>query len=74
MSEKNFKPLIIIICLIMFTACSTKRKGFIFRNYHALTARDNGYFNAKLKVEEGAKTLSDAHEDKFDRITSRQAS
>jgi len=56
--------------MMLTFSCSTKRKGFIFRNYHALTARDNGYFNAKLKVIETEITLSEAHIDKYDRILS----
>ena len=56
--------------MILNSSCSTKRKGIVFRNYHALTARDNGYFNAKLKVIDGAQVLSDAHVDKYDRVLS----
>ena len=38
------------------------------RTYHGITAKYNGYFNARIKVKEGAERLADQHEDKYDRI------
>lgn len=54
--------------LLLLWGCSTKKNGFINRAYHDLTARDNGYFNATLRVQEGVKRLEDANVDRYDRI------
>jgi tetratricopeptide (TPR) repeat protein len=49
-------------------SCSTNKNRFINRTYHALLARDNGYFNARILVEEGEQKLAASQEDKFDRL------
>ncbi len=38
------------------------------RNYHALTAHYNGYYNAKIKVADGAQKLADSDKDDYNKI------
>ncbi|MEO8086063.1 MAG: tetratricopeptide repeat protein [Bacteroidota bacterium] len=49
------------------SACKNTKSGFVSRNYHDLTARYNGLYNANLKIAEGAQTLSNAQPDIYDR-------
>lgn len=50
---KNFHRIIIYsLSLISLLACSVKKDKMINRNYHALTARDNKYFNANVLFNE----------------------
>lgn len=52
--------------VFLFASCSTKKNNIISRTYHGVTAKYNGYFNAKIKVKDGAERLANQHEDKFD--------
>jgi hypothetical protein len=36
--------------------------------YHKTTAHYNGYFNARERVKQGAKTLATSQVDRYDRI------
>ncbi len=51
-----------------FTSCSRQKNALVNRTYHKVTARDNGFFNAREKVKEGAKTLAESHIDQYDRL------
>jgi tetratricopeptide (TPR) repeat protein len=57
-----------VLVLFLFASCSTKKNTLLSRTYHGVTAKYNGYFNAKIKVKEGADRLANQHEDKYDRI------
>jgi tetratricopeptide (TPR) repeat protein len=37
---------VISICFLLFSSCSTENNTFINRNYHSITAKYNGYYNA----------------------------
>ncbi|MCB0395245.1 MAG: tetratricopeptide repeat protein [Flavobacteriales bacterium] len=56
---------IVGISLLMLASCSTKKNSFVNRNYHNLTARYNGYFNAKESVKEGVAGLEKGHIDDY---------
>ncbi|MFI5219665.1 MAG: hypothetical protein ACHQNT_09260 [Bacteroidia bacterium] len=56
------------IILLIFTGCSRQKNTVVSRNYHKLTARDNGYFNARELVKAGTKTLAESHTDQYDRL------
>ena len=58
----------LIIATFLISSCSTKKNTIFSRTYHGVTAKYNGYFNAKIKVKEGAASLANQHEDKYDRI------
>jgi tetratricopeptide (TPR) repeat protein len=67
---KNFPGYLILLVTgyLLLSGCSTTKNRFINRVYHSLLARDNGYFNARILVEEAEQKLSLSQEDKFDRI------
>ncbi len=56
------------VLFLLTAGCSTKKNTFFSRNYHGVTTKYNGYFNARLRVQEGAAQLAKSHEDKYDRI------
>ena len=55
------------IALILF-GCSTEKNSAINRGYHNVTARYNGYFNAKESVNEGIGKLNDSHKENYEEI------
>src|SRR5829696_6688683 len=67
---KGIKFLPIIAALVLIASCSTKKNTIFSRAYHNTTAHYNGYFNGRLKLEEGVGKLAEQHTDKYDRILS----
>ena len=49
-----------VIILNMFS-CSTKKKTFIHRKYHNITAKYNGYFNGKESLKQGIKKIEKSY-------------
>ncbi|MGI8892811.1 MAG: hypothetical protein ACR2GN_05060, partial [Bacteroidia bacterium] len=68
LTHKNRLFLLSLLVLFLFTSCSTKKNTILSRTYHGVTAKYNGYFNAKLRVKDGAERLASQHEDKYDRV------
>ena len=68
MIRKFFRPAFAILFLVMLFSCSTKKNTFLSRNYHSVTAQFNGFYNAKLKVEDGAQKLADSDKDDYNKI------
>ncbi|MBS1763816.1 MAG: hypothetical protein JSS90_02485 [Bacteroidetes bacterium] len=64
----RIKIVLVITPLLFLISCSTKKNTVVNRAYHNLTAHYNGYFNARERVKEGAKTLAASHTDHYDRI------
>ncbi|MEZ5108466.1 MAG: hypothetical protein R2829_05770 [Bacteroidia bacterium] len=64
----RIKLALVFTPVLLFFSCSTKKNTVVNRAYHNLTAHYNGYFNARERVKEGAKTLADSHTDHYDRI------
>jgi tetratricopeptide (TPR) repeat protein len=58
------------ILLLVFSACSTQKNTFINRNYHSITTKYNGYFNARESYREGVRRLVNMHEDNYEEILS----
>ena len=63
LNNNNYIP-IILFCLII-SSCSTKKKTFVHRKYHDITARYNGYFNGKESLKYGILKLEKAHKDDY---------
>jgi len=65
---------IFFIALFLFGSCSAKKKSRsstpsrVKVLYHDITARDNGYFNAKLKFNTSIKKLAAQHKDNYEEI------
>ncbi len=67
MHSSGLKIFIVFAIVIFLNACKNTKSGFVSRNYHDLTARYNGLYNANLKIDDGAQKLSDAQADIYDR-------
>ncbi|HSV89162.1 MAG TPA: tetratricopeptide repeat protein, partial [Bacteroidales bacterium] len=67
---KIIKPLLQglagLVMIYFFSACSTQRNTWVNRNFHAINAKYNGYFNARENFRAGMKRLAEMHQDYFD--------
>ncbi len=62
--------LVLLVLLLVASACSTQKNTFINRNYHSITTKYNGYFNARESYRQGLKRLTDVHEDNYEDVLS----
>ena len=53
--------------LTVWMSCSNTKDNFVNRTFHNLSAHYNGYYNARLKMEEGLTNLANNHTDAYDR-------
>ena len=67
MKEKtrNNRLIILLISVLLITSCSTKKKTYVSRKYHNITAKYNGYFNGKESLKYGIKKLEESHTDDY---------
>lgn len=56
--------------LFAFVGCSTQKNSWTNRNYHSISAKFNGYFNARESYRQGVKRLAEQHQDNFDDVLS----
>ena len=61
---------IIILLWVFLAACSTQKNTFMNRNYHSITTKFNGYFNANESYREGVARLQNLHEDDYENVLS----
>lgn len=54
--------------MLLLNACGPNKDNFFNRRYQNLLARDNAYFNARLKLAEALKTLAASHADDHTRV------
>lgn len=67
--KKSSLIIILIIFALGFNACkSSKKNTLIKRAYHNVTAHYNGYFNAKLRIDNAERQQEKAFQDKFEDI------
>ena len=67
--KKSSLIIILIIFALGFNACkSSKKNTLIKRTYHNVTAHYNGYFNAKLRIDNAERQQEKAFQDKFEDI------
>ena len=61
-----------MLVLFLLSACAggkrSNKDSLLSRAYHDITARDNGYFNAKLLLAYSAETLWESQEDDFSEV------
>lgn len=57
-----------LLMILLLGACSTEKNARINRGYHNMTARYNGYFNAKELIKESLKTYSEGNKEDFSKI------
>jgi len=60
--------LIIAIGLMLLAGCSTKKKNFMSRGFHNLTAKYNVYWNGKESMKEGVRALEKGHADNYEEL------
>ena len=46
----------------------SKKQSLLKRAYHNLTARDNGYYNARLRLNDAIKKIEDEHKEDYEHI------
>lgn len=72
MKRKILHITIAILSLFYLSACSSSKKStknnWVSRSYHDVTARDNGYFNAKLLMAQNEEMLWNSQADNYDEI------
>ena len=61
---------LLLIYLIIFSSCGTRKNNVISRSYHGTTTHYNYFFNARERVKQGAATLATSHQDKYDHLIS----
>ncbi|MCB0428547.1 MAG: tetratricopeptide repeat protein [Flavobacteriales bacterium] len=68
--KSNIRLALVLILGITLTwwGCSTRKNTFVSRQYHNLTSRDNGYFNAREGVKEAVAQMEKNHVDDFTQI------
>ncbi len=57
-----------LLLFLIISSCSTKKKTFVHRKYHDITARYNGYFNGKESLKYGILKLEKSHNDDYSKI------
>lgn len=65
LSNKHIYILSLVI-ITLLGACKSTRYGIIKKTFHNVTAHYNGYFNAKLKVDNTELQNNKAFQDKYD--------
>ncbi len=70
--KKRINPRIAVylILLVMGWSCSTQKNTFVNRNFHSITTKYNGYFNARENYLEGLRSLDQMHEDNYEDVLS----
>ncbi|MGB0917598.1 MAG: hypothetical protein ACPGU4_08410, partial [Flavobacteriales bacterium] len=53
---------------LLMVGCSTKKKNFLSRGYHNLTAKYNVYWNGKEAMKAGVEKLEKSHSDNYEEI------
>jgi len=65
----RYIPLFILaIGMMLVSGCSTKKKNFLSRSYHNVTAKYNVYWNGKEAMKEGVEKLEKSHSDDYEQI------
>lgn len=67
--KHNTYIFLLLFCVII-SSCSTKKKTFIHRKYHDITAKYNGYFNGNENLKYGIKKLEKSQKDDYSNILS----
>ena len=60
-----------VLCFCSLSACKTSSKpSFLKRTYHNITAHYNGYFNAKMKIDQVVSQNEGSAKDQYDQLLS----
>ncbi|MEE4177327.1 MAG: tetratricopeptide repeat protein [Bacteroides sp.] len=64
------RGLLFALFLFVLLGCSTQKNSWISRNYHSISAKYNGYFNARESYRQGLARLAEQHQDNYDEVLS----
>lgn len=71
MKKFSLNQLIVLwIGLLMLGSCSTQKNTLVNRNFHSITTKYNGFFNARESYREGLRRLEQSHEDNYEEVLS----
>jgi len=59
---------VLLLELLFFSSCSTKKKFWVNRQYHNTTAKFNGYFNGTQSLNQGIKKIQEDHKEDYTAI------
>ena len=65
MKNTLFNSISILLCTLLFIACSTKRNSFLARNNHALSTKYNILYNGDIALAKGIEDLKTQYKDNF---------
>ena len=54
---------ILVVCMIFFVGCSTKKNTFTSRTYHNITAHFNAYFNGNEALKQAFTLINNQNID-----------
>jgi tetratricopeptide (TPR) repeat protein len=60
--------LALLLLLVLFQSCGTKKNTFIHRGYHNMTARFNGYYWSSEAIKEGVFKIEGNHKDNYEKL------
>ncbi|MFW5758564.1 MAG: tetratricopeptide repeat protein [Bacteroidota bacterium] len=66
----RFRIILSGIIILLAVGCSTQKNTFVNRNFHSITTKYNGYFNARENYREGLASLAEKHEDNYETVLS----
>src|SRR5690606_26312531 len=65
---RSILHIILFVCLLLLTACSSERNTFTSKAYHNTTAHYNGYYYAREELKKIENTIWENMEDDHNRI------
>ncbi len=65
---KFFCIKLIVLSIVFFSGCSTKKNTLLTRSYHNVTARYNIYFNGNESFKTGIQSLEKSYKDNYTEI------
>tara|TARA_B110000003_G_scaffold265577_1_gene291593 strand:+ start:1835 stop:4420 length:2586 start_codon:yes stop_codon:yes gene_type:complete len=66
--KQHILKVFLLVFVLFFSSCSTKKKSWVNRQFHNTTAKYNGYFNGKQSMRTGVKKLKTNFKDDFTSI------
>jgi len=68
--SKHNTYIFLFLFFVIISSCSTKKKTFVHRKYHDITAKYNGYFNGNENLKYGINKLEKSQKDDYSNILS----
>jgi hypothetical protein len=65
LKTSTYKYILLFGAAGAFWACSTKKNGFVNRNFHAVTTEYNVLYNGNIALDAGVKELNGTYNDNF---------